>query len=278
MMCAPPAPEILLHFKETNQIYVTLLVSIWELGEACGPLLIAPLSETYGRLPIYHTTSILFVVFSICCALSSNLNMLVAFRFLNGMTVAAITLNPSVVGDMFAQEERGGVLSMMMAPQLLSSLVAPVIGGYVGQFLGWRWVFWLAAIAEGICELAFIFFFRESYKVSILEKKASRLRKQNKDPLYQSIYASTSGASTSRLLLQALIRPIKMLIFSPIVLFISVYVAVVYGYAYLIMTTITTIFQEIYGFSEGTVGLMFIGQGEFVTYSNSTTMADIDVI
>jgi len=93
------------------------------------------------------------------------------------------------------------------------------------------------------------------------KKRAAELRRDTKVSLYQSVYASTTGASTSRLFVQALVRPIKMLIFSPIVLFISLYVAVVYGYAYLIMTTLTTIFQEIYDVSEGTVGLMFIGRG-----------------
>jgi MFS family permease len=108
-MCIPPSSQILASLKSHHEIFLTLLVSVWELGEACGPLFIGPLSEMYGRVPVYHTTNILFIIFSIACAVSSNINMLLAFRFLNGMGVAAISLNSSVVGDMFIKEERAGV-------------------------------------------------------------------------------------------------------------------------------------------------------------------------
>lgn len=52
-----------------------------------------------------------------------------------------------------------------------------------------------------------------------------------------------------------------MLIFSPIVLALSVDMAVVYGYLYLLFTTITEVFQDNYHFSQGTVGLTYLGIG-----------------
>jgi hypothetical protein len=64
---------------------LTLLVSVWELGEAFGPLFIGPLSKNYGRLRIYHTTRVIFIIFSLACAVSSDIDMLLVFRFLNGM-------------------------------------------------------------------------------------------------------------------------------------------------------------------------------------------------
>ena len=53
----------------------------------------------------------------------------------------------------------------------------------------------------------------------------------------------------------------KMLIFSPIVLTLSVYMAVVYGYLYLIFTTITEVYENEYHFSAGSVGLTYLGIG-----------------
>lgn len=53
-MCAPATSYILKEFHTTNQLYATILVSIWELGEVVGPFLIGPLSEIYGRLPVFH--------------------------------------------------------------------------------------------------------------------------------------------------------------------------------------------------------------------------------
>jgi len=52
-----------------------------------------------------------------------------------------------------------------------------------------------------------------------------------------------------------------MLIFSPIVLALSTYMAVVYGYLYLLFTTITEVYENNYQFSQGSVGLTFLGIG-----------------
>jgi MFS family permease len=59
----------------------------------------------------------------------------------------------------------------------------------------------------------------------------------------------------------AIIRPTKMLIFSPIVTAICIYISVAYGILYLLFTTFTYVFAESYGFSSGTVGLTFIPLG-----------------
>jgi hypothetical protein len=53
-----------------------------------------------------------------------------------------------------------------------------------------------------------------------------------------------------------------MLFTSPILIFMSLYVAIVYGYLYLIMTTITTEFENVYGISEANIGLTFLGMGK----------------
>ncbi|KAJ8060780.1 hypothetical protein OCU04_011083 [Sclerotinia nivalis] len=142
-MCIPGSPRILASLRSNHEIFLMLLVSVWELGEASGPLFIGPLSETYGRLPVYHMTNILFIIFSIACAVSSNIDMLLAFRFLNGVGVAAICLNSSVVGDMFIQEERAGIQAIINLPALTGLAIASIVSGYISENLGWRWVFWL---------------------------------------------------------------------------------------------------------------------------------------
>jgi MFS family permease len=89
-MCAPAAPSILTEFHSSNQLYSTILVSIWELGEVVGPLVIGPLSEIYGRLPVYHTANILFITFAAIAAISQSINMLIAFRFLLPRIISSI--------------------------------------------------------------------------------------------------------------------------------------------------------------------------------------------
>lgn len=64
-----------------------------------------------------------------------------------------------------------------------------------------------------------------------------------------------------KLLMRSLIRPIRMLTQSPIVAGLSLYLALIYGYLYLLFTTFSTIFPQQYGFSTQTLGLAFLGMG-----------------
>jgi len=67
-----------------SRTIATLGVSTFLLGFASGPLIFAPLSEVYGRNPVYRTTLALFVLFNLGCALSPNIAALLVFRFLCG--------------------------------------------------------------------------------------------------------------------------------------------------------------------------------------------------
>lgn len=116
-------------------------MSIWELGETVGPLIVAPLSEIYGRLYIFHISNVLFVIFVVATALSTNIQMLVAFRFLSGLSVACITLNPSIVGDLFVTEQRGRAMSLISFGVVIGPIAGPIVGSYLGEAKGWRWNF-----------------------------------------------------------------------------------------------------------------------------------------
>ena len=79
-MFAPGVPDLMREFKSTNAELGSFTVSVYVLGFAVGPLFFAPMSELYGRLPIYHFCNIGFLGFTIACALATNLNMLIGFR------------------------------------------------------------------------------------------------------------------------------------------------------------------------------------------------------
>ncbi|KAI2602614.1 MFS multidrug transporter [Hypoxylon sp. NC1633] len=259
IICAPVAPQILIDFDQENSFYITLIVSIWELGEIFGPLIFAPLSELYGRYYFYHASTILFVVFSAACALSPNIQALVGFRFLNGMAVLSTALNPSMVGDLFRVEQRGSAMAIVGFASMLGPVAGPIIGGYLGDALGWRWCFWLITIMCGFIELCFLLLLRETYPVQILKEKAERLRQETGNLNIRSKYETEHTAS--QLFRDASVRPLVLLFTSPILFVMSLYVAVVYGYLYLVMTTVATVFETVYHFSPGVVGLSFLGLG-----------------
>jgi MFS family permease len=102
-------------------------------------------------------------------------------------------------------------------------------------------------------------FLRETYGRTLLYQKAKRLRKETGNPNLRS--ALDLGLTHEELFKKSIFRPVKMLIFSPIVLALSVYMSFVYGLLYLLFTTITSVFVKTYGFSQGLSGLAFLGLG-----------------
>lgn len=70
--------------------------------------MIAPLSEMYGRLPLYHICNFMFIVFTIACGLSKNLGMIIVFRFLQGTFGASpLALGGGTIADLIPIEHRG---------------------------------------------------------------------------------------------------------------------------------------------------------------------------
>lgn len=149
-MVAPAVPQIMTEFKSTNQELASFVVSVYVLGYAFGPIIIAPLSELYGRVPVYHVSNVLFIVFTIACAVPSNLNMLIGWRFLQGTFGSCpLTIGGGTISDMIIQHKRGGVMAIWALGPLMGPVIGPVAGGYLAQAKGWRWIFWVLAMAVG---------------------------------------------------------------------------------------------------------------------------------
>jgi multidrug resistance protein len=126
-MFAPSVPSVMAEFHSDNSVLESLVVSVYILGYAFGPLIIAPLSELYGKVPVYNSTNVFFLIFTVACAVSTNLNMLIVFRFFEGVAgSAAITIGGGTCADLFKQEERGRAMSYWS----MGPLIGPVIGGF----------------------------------------------------------------------------------------------------------------------------------------------------
>lgn len=147
-MFAPGLSLVMKEFPSTNRSLASFVVSIYILGYAVGHLFMAPLSELYGRVPVYHISRGLFIIFTVACAASSNLGVLIAFRFLDGCVGSALlVLGGGSTSDLSAQEKQGGVMAIWAMGPLMGPAIGPIAGGYLAQTLGWRWVFWVIAIA-----------------------------------------------------------------------------------------------------------------------------------
>ncbi|KAJ2898666.1 putative cycloheximide resistance protein [Zalerion maritima] len=259
-ICAPGVTSIMIEFRNTSLVLATLVVSIYVLGFAFGPLLFAPLSELVGRLPAYHISNVGFVAFTVACALAPTLNTLVAFRFLEGFFGCVVLTNGSgTMMDMTPQEKRGRYVALVSIGPLLGPILGPVVGGFVADGLGWRWTFWILAILIGAVMIAMMLFMKESYAPIILDRKAEKLRKETGNMELRSKLGE--GLTAGRLFWRSIARPLRLLALSPINLMVALYVAVVYGYIYLMLTTVSAVFRDNYGFSTKLTGLAYLGLG-----------------
>jgi hypothetical protein len=100
-------------------------------------------------------------------------------------------------------------------------------------------------------------FLQETYSVVLLERKAKRLRKETGNPNLRS--KLTIQLSTKEHFKRAVIRPLKFLYASPIVFLLSLYISLIFGTMYLLLTTFAIVFEKQYGFKTGVVGLVYIG-------------------
>ncbi|KAF5520355.1 Efflux pump radE [Colletotrichum aenigma] len=254
-MFAPGVPKLMMEFGSSSPMASTFVVSIYFLGFAFGPLVIAPLSEMHGRMYVYHAGNIAFTAFSIGAALSVNLDMLMAFRLLMGVSGSVpTTVGVGSVVDVMKPEKRGRAISLWAIGPMLGPALGPIAGGYLIEAAGWRWVYWLLAILGGAFGVLALLVMRETYAPVLLERKAKAMRKVTGNYTLRS-KLDTEGPSRIKM---ALIRPLKFLFRTPLISTIAVYVGIVYGIFYLLVTTFSFVYSSQYGFDEGDTGLSFL--------------------
>jgi hypothetical protein len=95
-----------------------------------------------------------------------------------------------------------------------------------------------------------------------MRRKVRRLQRELNRPDLRSCYdTDTQQHTPTQILLNGIVRPLKMLFFSPIIFLLSLYMSVAYGLLYLLFTTITQVFIETYGWDPDICGLAYIGLG-----------------
>jgi MFS family permease len=114
-------------------------------------LLLAPLSEVYGRKPIIIIRSSIFAIWNTGCGAARNLGQMLAFRLLSGFgaSVADATAG-RFLSDLWRPEERGKAFAVYMAAPLLGPALGPILGAYISHGTNWRWIFWITSIASAI--------------------------------------------------------------------------------------------------------------------------------
>ncbi|KAL3437953.1 major facilitator superfamily domain-containing protein [Aspergillus tetrazonus] len=238
---------------------VTLGLTFYLIGLAIGSMFMAPLSEVYGRKPVSIACLGVFTVLIIPCALAKSIVALIIVRFIGALFGSVmISTAPGMVADLVTDEQRALAISIWSIGPINGPVLGPIIGGFVTQYLGWRWMNWIALILSGVA-FCFACVMKETYSPIILQKKAARRRKETDDERWWSRY--DQKASLVEMLKVNLSRPFVMAVVEPICIFWNIYIAIVYGILYLCFTAYPIVFRQIRGWSLGLSGLAFCGIG-----------------
>ncbi|KIJ12742.1 hypothetical protein PAXINDRAFT_171048 [Paxillus involutus ATCC 200175] len=238
-------------YFQTTTFIATLGVGLFNFGSIFGPLIGAPLSELYGRRPVYIGTSVGFVIFSLGTALSPTIVSLLGCRALAGLIGSAVfSLYGGSLSDMFTPDERGPFVALFTIVLQGAPTIGPVPSSLLGTIVHWRWLMGFIATWAAVVTAVVI---------CLPETEATAIRRRlAKDQGEVMAKVPTPAQQTGSVWSKTLLTPIVMLRHEPIVLWTAVYHAFVYGLLFLLLEAYPHVYNSHYDMSRQEAGLVFI--------------------
>lgn len=143
---------------------VQLSLASFFVGLATGQIFYGPLTDRYGRKkPLYVGLGI-YAVASVVCTFTKNVEMLIAFRFLQALgSCSGVVISRAIVRDLFTHQETAKVFSLLMLVMGAAPILAPILGGQISEHFGWRMIFALLAVISTLCIVLIATFLPETH-------------------------------------------------------------------------------------------------------------------
>lgn len=123
------------------------IIGAYFLGSGIGAFFPGAFADKFGRRPVLALGLVVYVVFSIACALVTSFEWLVGLRLVQGLWCAGLSVVPAaIVCDRVGGDRMARLMSLIMMIFLAVPLVAPAISQVILNFVGWRWIFGAMAI------------------------------------------------------------------------------------------------------------------------------------
>ncbi|CAN6626991.1 probable drug/proton antiporter Yhk8p [Trichomonascus vanleenenianus] len=246
------------HF-ETSHEKTVLGISLFVLSFSIGPLFIAPLSEFYGRKPVYAFAYAGYLLSQVMTAFGRNIETLVIGRFFSGMFGSVFLSNvPGTIADLFENHELSMPMTIYTIGPFVGPGIGPVIGGYIDQYAGFRWVFYVFLIYSGVLAVLILTIVPETYPPILKAKKAKRLRTETGDDQYYAPFDKADKRIISAIRGNCT-RPFLLLTREPMVLLLCFYTAFLLAIVYFFFVAFPIVFKNVYKFQIHQVGLSFLG-------------------
>ncbi|KAI1636614.1 major facilitator superfamily transporter [Biscogniauxia mediterranea] len=219
----------------------TVGLSTFVLGISLGPLLMSPLSEFYGRRPIYLVSWTMFLIWLVPSAVAHNAATMLVVRFIDGFAGSSfLSVAGGTVSDVFKRHQIQAPMVIISLSPFIGPSLGPLLGGFINYNANWRWTHIVHPI--------------------LLREKARAMRKETGDDRWQSpMEKHAQNKSIARTMGYALLRPFQLLIFEPMCLLLCIFSAIILGVIYLFFGAFGLIFGANYDFNLWQTGLSFLG-------------------
>lgn len=137
-----PAMSSMAEYFSSSASRIQLTLTSFFIAFAFGQLIYGPLSERFGRKKPLYVGMALFIVSSLLCAFASSVEELILWRFFQALGASAgVVISKAIITDRFDTKESVTIYSAIMIVMGVAPMVAPLVGGYINQFLGWKYIF-----------------------------------------------------------------------------------------------------------------------------------------
>ncbi|CCF42003.1 MFS multidrug transporter [Colletotrichum higginsianum] len=255
-----------------SQVSALVGITTFTTGFALTPMVLAPISEVWGRKLVFTLTGVLFVACQIGSAATQSYPGMLVLRFFAGVGSSTYSsMVGGVISDVYGPKERNTPMAIFSGGALFGTGLGPLFCGFIVQNLGWRWIFWTQSIVNAIVVLALFVFVPETRQNVLLRRKAAALNHWYDDigtkstvnfrvtsPNAQQVIMCEKIAwkfehdeeheSIVRKIATSATLPFALLFTEPIVFFFSLWAAFSWAILYLGFAAVPLIFTHVYDF------------------------------
>ena len=124
--------------------HLSWVVTAYILASTITTPFYGKLGDMYGRKKLFIFAIVVFLIGSALSGLASSMTMLIVFRALQGLGAGGLMVGAmATLGEMVPPRERGKYMSYFMVVMMLATVGGPLVGGFITDSFGWRWIFYI---------------------------------------------------------------------------------------------------------------------------------------